>query len=98
MTPEECRSLEDIRAQIDRLDRTIVPLLIERSGYVRRAADFKASASDVAAPGRQEVVYENVRRIAAEHGGDERLIERIYRRLVAEFIADQQTVWDGLDR
>ena len=80
--------------QIDRLDRTIVPLLVERAAYVRRAADFKADAGDVAAPARQAIVYENVRRIAHEHGGDPALIERMYRRLVHEYIADETAIFD----
>jgi isochorismate pyruvate lyase len=79
--------------QIDQLDRTIVPLLVERSAYVRRAAEFK-DPDDVAAPARQAVVYENVRRIANQHGGDPALIERLYRRLVSEFIADETAAFD----
>ena len=94
MKPEDCLSLEDVRVQIDRLDRTIVPLLVERAAYVRRAADFKSAAGDVAAPARQAIVYENARRIANEHGGDPALIERLYRRLVTEYIADETTLFD----
>jgi isochorismate pyruvate lyase len=92
--PEDCLSLDDVRVQIDRLDRTIVPLLVERSGYVRRAADFKSDAEDVASPARQAIVYDNVRRIAHEHGGDPALIERMYRRLVSEYIADESAFFD----
>jgi isochorismate pyruvate lyase len=94
MTPEDCQSLEDVRVQIDRLDRIIVPLLVERTGYVRRAAAFKSAPGDVAAPARQAVVYENARRIANEVGGDPALIERLYRLLVSEFIAEEHTLFE----
>jgi isochorismate pyruvate lyase len=93
VTPQECRSLADVSMEIDRLDRSIVPLLVERAGYVRRAADFKETAAEVQAPKRQDDVYANARRIADEVGGDPVLIERLYRRLVAEFIADQDIIW-----
>jgi isochorismate pyruvate lyase len=94
MRPEDCTSLEDVRVQIDDLDRTIVPLLVERAGYVRRAADFKSDPGDLAAPARQAVVYENVRRIARDHAGDPALIERLYRRLVSEYIAEETAFFD----
>jgi isochorismate pyruvate lyase len=46
-----CRSLDEVRAHIDRLDREIVQLLSARGYYVSEAARFKTSSADVAAPG-----------------------------------------------
>ena len=40
-TPEECANMEDVRTEIDRLDRSLVDLLAERWGYVDRAWFFK---------------------------------------------------------
>ena len=37
-------SLDQVRAQIDRLDRQIVALLAERGEYVRQAARFKKTS------------------------------------------------------
>ncbi|MDP9031075.1 MAG: chorismate mutase, partial [Pseudomonadota bacterium] len=36
-----CTSLEQVRENIDRLDRQIVALLAERGGFVSQAARFK---------------------------------------------------------
>ena len=54
-TPAECASLDEVRAEIDRIDRAIVALIGERAGYVHAAARFKASEAAVAAPERQAV-------------------------------------------
>ena len=62
--PEDCRSLAQVRAEIDRLDEQIVRLLAERGGYVLAAARFKNSADEVRAPQRVEQVIDNVRALA----------------------------------
>ena len=51
-TPEQCESPAQVRAEIDRLDAQIVPLLAERGGYVLAAARFKHSAGEVPAAQR----------------------------------------------
>ena len=51
-TPDECRGLEDIRFEIDRLDKEIVGLLGRRLGYVLKAAYFKKNEADIPAAGR----------------------------------------------
>src|SRR5207249_5573456 len=45
--PEDCSSLGEIRAEIDRIDRSIVRAIGERRRYVIAAAKFKRSAGDV---------------------------------------------------
>jgi len=89
-----CASLDEVRENIDRLDRVLVPLLLERGGYVRAAAAFKTDAAHVAAPDRVERVVAHVRALAAECGGDADLIERLYRGLIATYIADELRLWE----
>jgi len=43
--PADCKSLDQVRAEIDRIDRAVVALLGERAGYVHAAARFKAIAT-----------------------------------------------------
>ena len=42
-----CNSLEELRENIDLIDRKIVALLAERGRFVNRAAAFKKSTDDV---------------------------------------------------
>jgi isochorismate pyruvate lyase len=94
----DCASLAEVRAEIDRLDRLIVPLLAERAGYVLQAARFKSRAEEVPAPARVEEVVAKVRALAAEAGADPALIEAIYRPMIAAFIASEMPEFERLHR
>jgi isochorismate pyruvate lyase len=46
-SPADCASLDEVRAEIDRIDRAIIALMGERAGYVHAAARFKSSEADL---------------------------------------------------
>ncbi|SIT10837.1 chorismate mutase [Insolitispirillum peregrinum] len=93
----QCQSLTEIREQIDRMDRLIVPLLAERLSYVAQAAAFKPTRADAVVPWRVEDVVSKAKSHAAECGMDLPTIEAIYRALVAASIAHEEQVWDTLN-
>lgn len=86
----ELNSLEEVREQIDRLDREIVQLIAERDGYVRQVVKFKSTAADVEAPQRVEAVIGKVRALAEGHGTDPDIVEALYRAMIAGFIAQEK--------
>jgi isochorismate pyruvate lyase len=79
-------SLDEIRAEIDLLDRRLVTLLAERERLVRRAGRLKADTGAVRAPGRVEQVVARARAMAAEAGASPDVAERTYRAMIAAFI------------
>lgn len=79
-------SLGEVRRNIDRIDRRLVPLLAERGRFVREAARFKRTAREVPAPARAARVVRNVRRLARRHGLDPAIAERVWRAMIAAFI------------
>ncbi len=79
-------SLEDVRSNIDRLDRAIIGLMAERGGYVRQAARFKTCSADVEAPKRVEQVIDKVRALATGAGLEPEVAEEAYRAMIAAFI------------
>jgi len=81
-----CKNIEEVRANIDLIDREIVKLLSERSKYVRQAAKFKKTTQDVKAPDRVEEVILKVRNMASEYGLDPEIVESVYRTMIACFI------------
>lgn len=85
--PMTCENLEDVRANIDRIDQQIVELLAERGTYVAQAAGFKRDPSAVADPQRVEQVIAQVRGWATAREIDPDLAEVIYRTLVPAFVA-----------
>lgn len=82
VTPDECRTREDIRREIDRLDRELVDLLVQRFGYIRRMARIKQDPNDARIAWRVSDVLANVTALAAERGLDVALTTDLWTRLM----------------
>jgi len=82
----ETHSLDEVRENIDRLDRAIIRLMAERGSFVEQAARFKTTRADVEAPTRVEQVIAKVRAIATEAGLAPDVAEAAYRAMIAAFI------------
>lgn len=81
--PEECHSLVQVRALIDRVDRDIVRLLALRQSCIDRAAELKRyEGLPARIPARVEEVVERVREAAQQEGFDPELGEMLWRRLI----------------
>lgn len=97
MEKPNAKSLDEVRAAIDAIDRELVALVAEREGWVREAARFKTSRADVEAPARVEQVISKVRALATESGASPDVVERLYRAMIAGFIEleDAERSQDG---
>jgi glutamate racemase len=87
-----CRTLGEVRENIDRIDRDLVRLMAERGRYVHEAARFKATPDQVEDPKRIEAIVARVRGIAAEQGLSAEVAEATYRAMVGAFTADERGV------
>ena len=91
--PADCATMQDIRTEIDRLDAALIALLVERVGYIDRAAVVKASVGLPArTEARVEQVVANVRSQAASRGLAPDLAETLWRQLIDWSIAREETV------
>ncbi|MBD1867777.1 isochorismate lyase [Leptolyngbya sp. FACHB-671] len=93
MTPEQCKNMTDIRAEIDRLDRQVVGLLGQRFAYVKAASRFKTSETAVRAPKRLQDMLQQRRVWAEEEGLNADAIEKMYQDLVNHFIDEEMQHW-----
>lgn len=82
----KCENLEQVRENIDRIDRNIVELIAERSTYVAQAANFKITSDDVKAHERVKKIISKVRALASENGINSDIVENIYREMISSFI------------
>ena len=82
----DVQSLDEVRDNIDRLDRAIIGLMAERGRFVEQAARFKASRSDVEAPKRVEQVIAKVRELAIGAALEPQVAEAAYRAMIGAFI------------
>jgi len=83
-------NLTEIRTEIDKIDEQMISLLAQRGDLVKQAATFKRTATDVQAPQRVAAVIEKVKVLAREKGADEKLVEKLYRNMITDFIALEQ--------
>lgn len=93
MTPEQCKNMADIRAEIDRLDRQVIALLGQRFAYVKAASYFKTSETTVRAPERLQAMLQQRRIWAEEEGLNADVIEKMYQDLVNHFIDEEMKHW-----
>jgi isochorismate pyruvate lyase len=82
-TPANCASMAELRLEIDRIDRHLIGLLSQRSGYIDRAVDLKrVEGLPARTVDRVEEVLQNVRTLASEQGLDQKLVEALWRHLI----------------
>ncbi|WP_028604803.1 chorismate mutase [Ottowia thiooxydans] len=81
-----CASMTEVRAQVDALDDILVPLLVERGGYMTQAAINKPRAALVRDEARIEAIVRRVRSRAEAEGGQPDVIEAIYRGMMEAYI------------
>lgn len=92
--PKDCLNLEDIRTEIDNIDREIIATLGKRFEYVKAAAKFKKNETSVKAPERFKTMLKQTRRIWAKAEGlNPDVIEDVYRDLVNYFINAELEDW-----
>jgi isochorismate pyruvate lyase len=91
IAPADCRSMTELRAQIDSLDTELFERFAERMAYIHRAAELKRDAGIPAnVPERVDEVVGNARTRAAAHGLDPELYGEFWRRLVEAAIAEEE--------
>ena len=89
MTPrkaEDCADMEQVRAEIDRIDVALVDLIGERFTYVDRAWQLKQSPAEARVPWRIQQVINRVRTRAKEKGLPPELTEALWRQMIGWFV------------
>lgn len=89
MEAKECKTLEEVRTEIDNLDDQIVELIGARNSYVKQAARFKNTIDEVKAPERINEVMAKVRHKALTLGMSPNLLEEIYTIMINEMVESE---------
>ena len=91
--PAECTSINDVRDEIDNIDRVIVELLSKRFQYVKEVVKYKENTpASIEAPQRRQAVLEARRKWAQEKGLDPDVIEGMYDNLIRYFIEEEMKI------
>jgi isochorismate pyruvate lyase len=95
LTAAQCRTMADVRAEIDRLDRALVKLLAERQTYIERAAQIKTDRNVVHDQARIDDVVAKVLVSAKREGLSADIAEPVWRTLVDRCIAHEFAMFDA---
>jgi len=93
----DCKTLKEVRDNIDRIDNEIIKLIAERGHYVKQASKFKKDSQDVEAPNRVEKVVQKVRFLSEEYGANPDMIEKLYREMIASFIIIERNEFESVN-
>lgn len=89
--PQECTCIEDVRNEIDNIDREIIGLLANRLDYVREVVKYKdANHKAIEANGRRLAVLASRREWAEQQGLSPDVVECIYNKLIEYFIDEEK--------
>jgi isochorismate pyruvate lyase len=97
--PKDCSDLDQVRIEIDRIDKALVDQIAERFGYVERAWQLKLGARQEAnVPWRNQQVIDKVRARASEKGVPADLCEALWRQMIGWFIQyEEEKLRDELE-
>ena len=95
---DQCLNMADLRAEIDRLDRSLVKLMSERQRYIERAAEIKAHAAEIRDESRIADVLAKVTAEAARTGLDIALADAVWTTLMEHSIALEMREFEKLQR
>ena len=87
--PWECADMNQVRAEIDRIDAALVDLIAERFGYVERAWQLKKNPADAVVPWRIQQVIDKVKVRARQRGLPVEMIEMVgaqWRNMIGWFV------------
>lgn len=94
VVPEDCQTMEDVRAGVDAIDVALVDLLTWRQGYMEAAARIKPSRGDIVVPWRIEEVVENVLREGEQNGLSPAIAEPVWRLLIEKCIDHEAATFE----
>jgi chorismate mutase/ribosomal protein S18 acetylase RimI-like enzyme len=94
ITPENCKSIEEIRNCIDTIDDEIIKLIASRSIYVKNAVKFKSNIVDIKADERVKKMLIVREKWALEKGLKPEFISNLFKYIVNYFISEEFQVFN----
>lgn len=83
--------IKKLREDLDEIDKKIIVLLGKRRDVIRQVADYKKSANvPVFDAGREEEIYQRVRKLAEENILSPDFVESLFRQCIAYFRLEEE--------
>ena len=91
--PEDCKSIDDVRFEIDSIDYQLIQLIVQRGKFVRVAAKYKTDKNSVKAEDRVAAMIGKRREWANEMNLNPDFIESQFRSMVQYFVNLELEEW-----
>lgn len=95
-TAETAATMNDVRYEIDRIDRVLIAIIAERQSFMDAAARIKADRSAVHDRARIEDVVAKVKAECPKHGLSPAIAEPVWRTMIDRCIAYEFESYDAL--
>ena len=89
MEIKTCSTLDEARAEIDKVDEEIVKLIAKRNDYIKQIAHFKTSVDEVKAEDRISDVISRVREQAIALDLSPNLINELYVKMIDAMVESE---------
>jgi isochorismate pyruvate lyase len=89
MDIKKCKTLDEARIEIDKVDNKIVELIALRNAYIKQIAHFKNSIDEIKSKDRIDDVINRARTKAIELDLSPNLINDIYIRMIDEMVESE---------
>ncbi len=96
--PNECLSIEEVRENIDKIDKKIIKLFAKRSEFVTSIVKFKTDAESVVAKDRQKVVLDQIGDWAELKGLNRDLYKTVYKMIIDKNVDHELNLLHKLDQ
>ncbi|MEN4045860.1 MULTISPECIES: chorismate mutase [Sulfurimonas] len=83
---KKCNTLQEVRDEVDIIDKKLVELISERSHLIRQAAGFKESVAEVKAQDRIDDIMQKVRKKAIELNVNPNMISELFKIMIDEMV------------
>ncbi len=89
MEMKKCKTLDEAREEIDKVDEQIIALIAKRNDYIKQIAHFKNSVDEVKAEERIDAVISRAREQAISLGLSPNLINDLYIRMIDAMVESE---------
>mgnify|MGYP000361039210 CR=1 FL=1 len=86
---KQCKTLQEAREEIDKLDYDIVSLIAMRNEYIKQIAHFKNSIDEIKAQDRIDDIISRVRTQAISLGLSPNLINELYLQMIDAMVESE---------
>jgi len=89
MEMKQCTTLEEARAEIDKVDEEIVKLIALRNDYIKQIAHFKTTVEEIKAEERISDVISRVREQAIALDLSPNLVNELYMKMIDAMVESE---------